>query len=57
MALAEQGRFADAATHERRAIDLARAAGQPTAGLDGRVGLYAAGKPLREPWKQGTDVH
>ena len=52
MALAELGRYPEAAARERRAIDAA--AGAPPAALArlrANLALYEAGKPCRSPWK------
>jgi tetratricopeptide (TPR) repeat protein len=50
-ALAEEGRFDEAAPIAARAGELARAAGQldHAAGIDERRGLYAKRQPYREP--------
>jgi len=51
VAYAAAGRFEDAVTTAQKAIELARAAGQPklAAEIESRLQLYRKGEPYREP--------
>jgi len=52
LALAELGRFPEAADRERRAIALAERAGRgDLPGMRSRLALYESGKPARAPWR------
>ncbi len=56
MALAEVGRFREAAEWQRRILREARAAGQGggVARLERHLALYEAGRPVRAPWKSSS---
>jgi len=59
MALAELGRFDEAARWQRDAIESARAAGLPevAARLEPNLTLYESGRPCRTPWPADDPVH
>jgi len=59
MAQAELGRFKDAATWQRTAIDLARSAGRTESlpHLNETLALYESGRPCRTPWTNDDPVH
>jgi tetratricopeptide (TPR) repeat protein len=58
MALAELGRFDEAAAWQRQAIDLGRQSGRPdTARLADNLRLYESGRPCRTPWPDDDPVH
>ena len=53
MALAELGRFSEAAARQRRAVALAEAAKLPgLAAVQARLALYEKGQPARAPWRE-----
>lgn len=52
MALAELGRFDEAAAHQGRAIELARAEGAGVPPLQERLRSYQGRVPLRTPWRK-----
>ncbi|MFQ5527582.1 MAG: tetratricopeptide repeat protein [Thermoanaerobaculia bacterium] len=55
MALAELGRFQDAAAWQTRILEASRAGGLPPAlvsGIEKRLALYRAGEPCRAPWRE-----
>jgi tetratricopeptide (TPR) repeat protein len=58
MALAELGRFDEAAAWQRQAIDLGRQSGRTdTARLADNLRLYESGRPCRTPWPDDDPVH
>jgi hypothetical protein len=56
MALAELARFADAASRQRRALELVPAAGVAAERMRRRLRLYEGGVPLRQPWRDGPET-
>ncbi len=59
MAQAEQGRYKDAVSWQRTAIDLAGRAGrrEGIAHLTETLALYESGRPCRTPWASDDPVH
>jgi tetratricopeptide (TPR) repeat protein len=59
MALAESGRFPEAAARQRQAIAMASQAQRPDLAkrLAGNLGRYESGMPVRTPWADDDPVH
>jgi tetratricopeptide (TPR) repeat protein len=55
MVLAELGRFGEAASRQKEAIDAARGAGEHELArrMSENLGLYESGRPCRTPWREG----